>query len=263
MHTKIAKLLEEEKVHGFWAYNTVHGFPFPWLFTRETIGDLKSWNPNAARYPILKLLLSEARRNPDKTYGVLVRGCEERGLQELFKWNQFDRDKVVVFGQACSDELAAYCECWKPYPDKLDYGTPASPVAESAKVKSLKNMAAEERLNWWLGHLNRCIRCYGCRDVCPVCFCTECSLEHLELIPGEKLPPDTSFHLVRAVHMGGRCVDCGLCEEVCPAHIPLRSLYKEVNQLVEEIFGYKPGLVDGSSPFTFLGEESLLPQGPR
>jgi Na+-translocating ferredoxin:NAD+ oxidoreductase RnfC subunit len=63
--------------------------------------------------------------------------------------------------------------------------------------------------------------------------------------------------------MGGRCIDCGLCEEVCPARIPLRSLYKEVNKLVEEVFDYKPGADDGKSPFTFLGDDLLLPAGPR
>ena len=188
MNTKIAQLLEEGRVHGFWAYKTVHGFPFPWLFTKENRGELEPWRLNAARYPILKLLLAEARRNPDKPYGVLVRGCEERGLEELFKWNQLQRDKVVVLGQSCSEELASYCECRKPYPDRLDYGAAVAPVTESLKLKDLKSKDADERLDWWLGHLNRCIRCYGCRDVCPVCFCTECSLEHLALIPGEKLP---------------------------------------------------------------------------
>jgi ferredoxin len=89
-------------------------------------------------------------------------------------------------------------------------------------------------------------------------------LQHSELVTVEKLPPDTSFHLVRAVHMGGRCVDCGLCEEVCPARIPLRSLYKEVNRVVAEIFDYRPGADNnGRSPFTLLGEDFLLPQGAR
>ena len=64
--------------------------------------------------------------------------------------------------------------------------------------------------------------------------------------------------------MGGRCIDCGLCEEVCPAGIPLRSLYKEVNRLVGELFDYRPGEAgNGKSPFTFLGEEYLLPQRPK
>jgi formate dehydrogenase (coenzyme F420) beta subunit len=263
MEMKIKSLLDEGRVDGFWAYKTLHGFPIPWLFTKENADELEPWRPTSARYPLLKLLLALSRDNPGKTYGILVRGCEERGLEELYKWSQLDRDRVIALGQACGAEQAGYCECWKPYPDRLDYGQAAAPVPESRKVKDLQTMELEVRLDWWLSHLNRCIRCHGCRDVCPVCFCTECSLQHLELIPGAKLPPDTSFHLVRAVHMGGRCIDCGLCEEVCPARIPLRSLYKEVNRLVEEIFGYKPGTGDAMSPFTFLGEEYLLPQGPR
>lgn len=263
MNSKIRKLLEEDRVDGFFAYAIHYGFPFPKLFTRHNMDELTPWTYTHARYPLLKMLLAEARTNPEKRYGILVRGCEERALAELFKWNQLEAGKVMILGQACSQDLADRCECWKPYPDQVDYGDPAAPICQSKKVRELEEMEAKARLNWWLGHLNRCIHCYGCRDVCPVCFCTECSLEHTALVSPQKLPPDTSFHLVRAVHMGGRCIDCGMCEEVCPARIPLRSLYKEVNSLVEQIFGYRPGATGSQSPFSFLGEEMLLPEGPR
>ncbi len=264
MNTKIGKLLTEGAAAGFLAYRTVQGHLFPWLFTKDNVAELEPWRQNSARYPVLKLLLALARRNPAETYGVVLRGCEERGLEELFKWNQLQREKIIVLGQACSAELAAACECSKPYPDRLDFGQPVPGVAKSRKLAELHSMTNGGRLDSWLSHFNRCIHCYGCRDVCPVCFCTECSLEHAELLPADTLPPDTSFHLVRAVHMAGRCIDCGLCEEVCPARIPLRSLYKEVNHLVGEIFDYRPGeAADGKSPFSFLGEDLLLPQGPR
>lgn len=263
MNTKIRKLLEEDQVDGVFAYSIEYGFPFPRLFTRQDAADLTPWTYTQARYPIVKMLLAQARNNPDKTYGALLRGCEERALVELFKWGQLRPKQVKVLGQACSQDLAAYCECLKPYPDQLDYGEPAEPVARSEKVEELKQMEREPRLNWWLGNFNRCIHCYGCRDVCPVCFCTECSLEHTTLLPAQQLPPDTSFHLVRAVHMAGRCIDCGLCEEVCPAKIPLRLLYKAVNGLVEEIFAYRPGSDRAKSPFNLLGEEQLLPKGLR
>ncbi len=261
MNTKIAKLLMEGTAAGFMAYKTVQGHLFPWLFTKDNIAELEPWRRNRARYPVLKLLLALARRNPAQTYGVLVRGCEERGLEELFKWNQLQREKVVVLGQACTAELASYCECSKPFPDRLDFGHPVPGIAESRRVAELHSTTDEGRLDSWLTHFNRCIQCHGCRDVCPACFCTECSLEHTELIPGEQLPPDTSFHLVRAAHMAGRCIDCGLCEEVCPARIPLRSLYKEVNRLVEEVFDYRPGAAgEGMSPLTFPGEDFQLPR---
>jgi formate hydrogenlyase subunit 6/NADH:ubiquinone oxidoreductase subunit I len=40
--------------------------------------------------------------------------------------------------------------------------------------------------------------------------------------------------MTRAMHMVGRslCIYCGLCEEVCPADIPLKSLYKLVSKMV-------------------------------
>jgi len=263
MNVKVKKLLEEGRVHGVFAYKTVNGSPFPWLFTRENMEELEPWKPFKARYPMAKLLLMEARQHPGNTYGVVARGCEERAVYELFKWNQLQPRQVVVLGQACTEELARYCECWKPSPDHLEFGEPAEGTPRSRRVEEIREKPGQERLDWWLSHFNRCIKCFGCRDVCPVCFCTECSLEHQALIPAGALPPDSSFHLVRAVHMAGRCIDCGLCEEVCPAKIPLRALYKRVNALVEDIFDYKTGLPDGKSPFSMLGEEAALPAGPR
>jgi formate hydrogenlyase subunit 6/NADH:ubiquinone oxidoreductase subunit I len=44
--------------------------------------------------------------------------------------------------------------------------------------------------------------------------------------------------------MAGRCIDCGLCEEACPAGIPLRTLYKKVGQIMGEDFDYPTGFVD-------------------
>jgi len=263
MNTKIKTLLEQGQVAGFFAYKRIHGVWYPYLFTKSELDQLEPWQPFKSRYPIAKLLLAKARQNPDQTFGVLVRGCEERALREIFKWNQLDPNRVVMVGQACTEDLAQTCECAKPFPDQLNYGSAPAGVGRQRRVAELEAKADPERMQWWLSHFNRCIRCYGCRDVCPVCFCTICSLEQSDVAPTGKLPPDTSFHLVRAVHMAGRCVDCGLCEEVCPAGIPLRALYKKVNSLVADLFDYRTGADDGRSPFTFLGDESRLPAGLR
>ncbi|NLI80186.1 MAG: 4Fe-4S binding protein [Deltaproteobacteria bacterium] len=263
MNTRIKQILEEGAVDKVLAYKAVQGFLLPWMFTRENAAELEPWEPNGARYPVVKLLLAEVRKNPHANLGILVRGCEERAVRELVKWRQINPQRLVIVGQACDENLAEHCECWKPYPDQLDYGTACEPIRESRRVAELDAMKREVRLDWWLKQLNRCIHCHGCRDVCPVCFCTECSLEHVDLIPAGKLPPDNSFHLVRAVHMAGRCIDCGLCEEVCPARIPLRALYKKVNDLVEGIFAYKTGGPGDKSPFTLLGEELVLPLNDR
>ena len=32
------------------------------------------------------------------------------------------------------------------------------------------------------------------------------------------------WHLVRAMHLAGRCINCGYCAEACPVGIPLNRL---------------------------------------
>jgi formate dehydrogenase (coenzyme F420) beta subunit len=62
--------------------------------------------------------------------------------------------------------------------------------------------------------------------------------------------------------MAGRCVDCGLCEEACPADIPLRLLYRKVNEIVTELFDYRTGVSSGQAPFQVLGEKATLKTKP-
>jgi Fe-S oxidoreductase len=55
--------------------------------------------------------------------------------------------------------------------------------------------------------------------------------------------------------MADRCIDCGLCEEACPADIPLRTLYRKVRETVRDLFGYLPGEnVEDPPPLEVLGD---------
>jgi formate dehydrogenase (coenzyme F420) beta subunit len=76
------------------------------------------------------------------------------------------------------------------------------------------------------------------------------------------VPDIPVFHLVRAVHMAGRCIDCGLCEDACPMDIPLRLLYQKVNQIVMNLFDYKTGTSVDQPPFSILGERVTLEPKP-
>ena len=49
------------------------------------------------------------------------------------------------------------------------------------------------------------------------------------------------FQVIRNIHVAGRCTDCGECERACPVNIPLRSLTKEMYDLVDELFHFKAG----------------------
>jgi ferredoxin len=264
LRDKVRKLLADGKVAGYIGYKMVEAHPLPYFFTKDRLTEVDEAivAPGDARYPLDKLLLQVAARYPKDAFAIQVRGCDERGLIELYKWGQLDPDQVVLVGVACPQEQADYCECPGPFPAVIDYGEKCQPVAQSKRVARVESLAGTDAFKEWLAHFGRCVKCYGCRDVCPMCFCKECSLEHPDLMSTGLVPPDTIFQLVRAIHMAGRCIDCGLCEETCPADIPLRVLYKKANALVKDLFDYETGSPTAVSPWKVLGEEATLETKP-
>ena len=106
---------------------------------------------------------------------------------------------------------------------------------------------------------SKCMKCYGCREACPLCFCEDCCLEAEgpEWVPGGYTPAAPFFHLTRMVHMVDACTNCGQCSEVCPCEIPVSKVWATVNQKVRDVFGYYSG-VDNEEPlpFTEFGPKS-------
>lgn len=259
----VRNALAEGKIAGFLGLKDESGNIVPFLFEKPedldngfSLGAVPDGPPQ--RYPMAKLVIGLLRRYPDKKFGVLVRGCDERALNELIRWNQMTdaAEKILKIGFACKPELAQAHECRQPFPEECVAGEKAEGVANDS-VNEISGLDLGARLEYWQGEFERCIKCYGCRDVCPVCFCNVCTLEEDALIKTGDLPPENPiFHLTRAVHMAGRCIDCNLCSEACPADIPLRTLYKRVAEIVQQEFGYVTGLPgDGKSPLNFLGPD--------
>jgi len=115
-------------------------------------------------------------------------------------------------------------------------------VASDELLARIEQMEIGDRLRFWMDQFGKCIKCYGCRNICPVCYCRECTLEEELLVPAGGVPPDAPvFHLIKAFHMMDRCIDCGLCEQTCPAGIPLRTIYRKMGQVMSELFDYTPG----------------------
>ena len=53
---------------------------------------------------------------------------------------------------------------------------------------------------------------------------------------------NTFYHMVRAMHLAGRCVDCGECERACPMSIPIRKINRYLLKRAEERFDIHPGI---------------------
>ena len=245
-----SRLLLDGEAAGVVGLRSEHGHVGPHMFTTADSLAALVLEP---RYPLALVAQAILSNSPEGKLGVVVRGCDERALVEMAKLEQVDMDRLVRIGLACSSELAQQCMCTRPFPTRIDVGEKVEGAAptEDGRVRALLEREVEGRLDFWRAEFARCIKCYGCRNVCPVCICDECVLGEACWVERGRIPPTLPFHLIRLYHIADKCVACGACEAACPMDIPLSTLYTLLREQVRDMFDYEPGLdVDQRSPLT-------------
>lgn len=155
--------------------------------------------------------------------------------------------ETVIPKEKAFAEKCLSCELGEPEIADVKLGTQPErkPVQEARiSLEQYKKMSAPERRAFWAKQFEKCIRCYACRQACPGCYCAECFVDK----PGQMwimraADPNTNwfFHMTRAMHTAGRCIQCGECERACPMGIPLSLLNDSLDADVEEMFDYKAG----------------------
>ena len=207
------------------------------------------------RYPLSQVASKLQKQFKQAKIGVVARGCDARALVEMAKRMQINLENLYIIGIACLSEAAEKHFCVEPFPQINQFphaeliGEPVPGAGTNPLVEEHKKMSHEDRWAFWQTQFKKCIKCYGCRDICPVCFCDACALEDPQWVePGMLAPDFPMFHLIKAMHMTTRCISCRQCETACPSDIPLTILYDLIQEDVRGLIGYIPGANLDSGP---------------
>jgi NAD-dependent dihydropyrimidine dehydrogenase PreA subunit len=281
IQAKARELLESESVKCVIGYETgTRGRTRPVFVYDPNDVDRLIWS-QACTYNLttyIQATLTQQNNNEKlPRVGVVAKPCDSKSINVLVSENRFKRDQVYVIGIACdgiregaalgspTDNYQTRCmNCTERTPIFFDtlIGDPSgphvNPLDPDYDLNIIDALTPKARMEFWLSQFDRCIRCYACRQVCPMCSCPTCLYERddsLWVSMNIEVNQKRTFHLGRAYHLAGRCIGCNECERVCPMDIPIGLLNRKIAKEIQFTFGFQAGLDAVPSPITTVLDE--------
>jgi len=198
---------------------------------------------NLAVYLVKEKLLAN-----HKKVAIFLNPAGIRTVNILASEGQIDVGKIVILGFEIKGEIVKILqgESVDDFSDLISQLKQTAFASEKmTAVKEIESLSVEQRFAYWQEQFSECIKCYACRQACPMCYCNRCVVECNQpqwICTSSHTLGNFEWNIVRAFHLAGRCVDCGNCERACPIDIPLMEINRKLGKEVLERFDYFPGL---------------------
>ncbi|MDR3181401.1 MAG: 4Fe-4S dicluster domain-containing protein [Planctomycetaceae bacterium] len=222
------------------------------------------WNNQCT--PNLTIYLKRPEVKKFGKTAVVCKGCDAKTVAVLISENQLTPDEVTVIGVECygvkknsvRQNKCLSCDVHTPPNCSIvinNQETNESAADDSAgkyaKVEQILAMPVKERFEYWKKELSRCIKCYACRQNCPLCYCNVCVADKnrpVRIDTSSTLKGNFAWNILRAFHLAGRCIGCSSCAAACPAGIDLDVLNLSLAEAAEKHFGYRSGYDPAALP---------------
>ena len=220
------------------------------------VGTAGSRRPHFARKPeqVDRLVLDEKCTQNLATYltkhevkhlgkvAVVALPATQRALLQLVAERQLRDDAICLL--AVDQGEVKVLASGAAVEQHLALKTDAMDAQDKALIEKLSAMTRAERWAYWQKELSRCVKCYACRNSCPMCYCEHCTMDcnRPQWVPVASHDlGNLEYHMVRAMHLAGRCVECGECGRACPVGIPVHLLTFFAEESTARQFGQRAG----------------------
>ncbi|EAT58543.1 4Fe-4S dicluster domain-containing protein [Chlorobium ferrooxidans] len=199
-------------------------------------------------------LVTEGLLSDEKRVAVFLRPEGIRALNVLAAEAQLDPLQVVIIGfDLPKGELKSLQgSSVDDFTDLLGALKESTPDVDGRELlEKIEKMSPEERFAFWQEEFSKCIKCYACRQACPMCYCRRCIVDSNQpqwVNTSSHTLGNFEWNIVRAFHLSGRCVECGNCDRACPVNIPLRLINRKMAQEVLDSFNHFAGTSKTQEP---------------
>ncbi len=167
-----------------------------------------------------------------------------RTVLQLCSEKQVKDDGVLVLGVTLEGKFLEF-PTFKTVETFMEKGVQPIPAKDLELMAKIETMSLDERWAFWQEELQKCTKCYACRASCPMCYCNRCMVDYNQpqwiSVPSTEIG-NLEWHLMRAMHLAGRCVNCGECGRACPQEIPIHLLTFKASEEAQNQFGAVAGL---------------------